>query len=101
MIIDIDPANLHLLSIALATPKAITILLKRGLITLKATKTAISSKIAKKLKQKHKDKLPINVCVEFKNIIQLVNAHIREKKRETIKEIGEAWGAKISKAQPG
>ena len=66
--------------------------LKRGVATPEAKEAAISSKTAKKPKRKHEGRLPIDVCVEFEDITQLVDARMREmgEKRQMERERREA-----------
>lgn len=75
-----------------ATPKATSMSLKRGVATPEAKEAAISSKTAKKPKRKHEGRLPIDVCVEFEDITQLVDARMREmeEKRQMERERREA-----------
>ena len=86
VMIDVDPADLHIPSMAPAAPRAATTSLKRGVVTPEAKEAAISSKTAKKPKQKHEGKLPIDVCVEFEDITQLVDARMREKEEKRQEE---------------
>lgn len=78
--IDVDPARSRIPTVAPpSTPGATATSLKRGIVTPEANGAAISSKAAKKPKKKHEGKLPIDVCVEFEDITQLVDARLREK----------------------
>ena len=93
VMMDVDPAESHNPTMAPpATPKVISMSLKRGVATPQAKEAGISSKAAKKPKQKHEGKLPIDVCIEFEDITQLVDARMREKeeKRQVERERREA-----------
>lgn len=85
VMMEVDPAESHIPPVAPSTTReAVATSLKRGVAAPEANGAAVSSKAAKKPKQKHEGKLPIDVCVEFEDITQLVDARLREKedKRE-------------------
>ena len=84
---DVDPAKSHIPTVAPPiTPGATATSLKRGVATAEAHGAAISLKSAKKPKQKHEGILPIDVCVEFEDITQLVDARLREKEEKREEE---------------
>lgn len=102
VMMDVDLAESHIPTMAPpATPRATSMSLKRGVATPEAKEAAISSKTAKKPKRKHEGELPIDVCVEFEDITQLVDARMREteEKREVERERREA--AKVLKRSRG
>ena len=90
---DANSAESHIPTVAPPTTQdAVATSLKRGLAAPEANGSAISSNAAKKPKQKHEGKLPIDVCIEFEDITQLVDARLREKeeKREEARKRREA-----------
>lgn len=102
VMMDVDPPESHIPTVApLIIRGAIATSLKRGMATPEANRAAISSKTAKKPKQKHEGKLPIDVCVEFEDITQLVDARLREKEGEREEERKRREAPKILKRSRG
>lgn len=94
VMMDVDPAESHIPSVAPPTTGGAS--LKRGLATPKANEAA-----AKKPKQKHEGKLPIDVCIEFEDITQLVDARLREKEDKREEERKRREAPKILKRSRG
>lgn len=95
---DADPAESHIPTVASpTTQEAVATSLKRGLAAPEANGSAISSNAAKKPKQKHEGKLPIDVCIEFEDITQLVDARLREKEEKREEERKRREAPKILK----
>lgn len=94
----VDPAKSRIPTVAPpTTPGTTATSLKRGIATPEANGAAISSNAAKKPKQKHEGKLPIDVCVEFEDITQLVDARLREKEEKREEERKRREAPKILK----
>lgn len=99
---DADPAGSHIPTVAPPTTRgAAATSLKRGLAAPEANGAAISSNGAKKPKQKHEGKLPIDVCIEFEDITQLVDARLREKEDKREEERKRREAPKILKRSRG
>lgn len=102
VMMDVNPAESRIPAVASpAPPKATNTSLKRGVGTPKAKEATISSKMAKKPKQKHEGKLPIDVCVEFEDITQLVDARMREKEERRQEERVRREAPRILKRSQG
>ena len=102
VMMDVDPAESHIPTVAPPTIRGATdASLKRGVATPEANGAAISSKAAKKPKQKHEGKLPIDVCVEFEDITELVDARLREKEDKREEEMKRREAPKILKRSRG
>lgn len=98
VMIDVDPAKSRIPTVAPpTTPAATATSLKRGIATPEANGAAISSKAAKRPKQRHEGELPIDVCVEFEDITQLVDARLREKEEKREEERKRREAPKILK----
>ena len=98
VMIDVDPAKSRIPIVAPpTTPGATATSLKRGIATPEVNGAAISSKAAKKPKKKHEGKLPVDVCVEFEDITQLVDARLREKEERREEERKRREAPKIRK----
>lgn len=98
VMIDVDPAKSRIPTVAPpTTPGATATSLKRGIATPEANVAAISSKAAKRPKQRHEGELPIDVCVEFEDITQLVDARLREKEEKREEERKRREAPKILK----
>lgn len=98
VMIDVDPAKSRIPTVAPpTTPAATGTSLKRGIATPEANGAAISSKAAKRPKQRHEGELPIDVCVEFEDITQLVDARLREKEEKREEERKRREAPKILK----
>lgn len=102
VMMDVDHAKSYIPTVVPpTTPEATATSLKRGVATPEANGAAISSKTAKKPKQKHEGKLPIDVCVEFEDITQLVDARLREKEEKREEERKRREAPKILKRSRG
>lgn len=102
VMMDVDPTESHIPTVAPPTPRGATATsLKRGMAAPEANGAAISSKTAKKPKRKHEGKLPIDVCVEFEDITQLVDARLREKEDKREEERKRREAPKILKRSRG
>lgn len=96
------PAGSHVPTVAPPTTRgAAATSLKRGLAAPEANGAAISSNAAKKPKQKHEGKLPIDVCIEFEDITQLVDDRLREKEDKREEERKRREAPKILKRSRG
>lgn len=99
---NVDPAGSDIPTMAPPTTTGATATsLKRGVATPEARGAAISSKTAKRQKQKHEGKLPIDVCIEFEDITQLVDVHLREKEEKRDEERKRREAPKILKLSRG
>lgn len=99
---DADPAGSHIPTVAPPTTRgAAATSLKRGLAAPEANGAAISPNAAKKPKQKHEGKLPIDICIEFEDITQLVDARLREKEDKREEERKRREAPKILKRSRG
>lgn len=99
---DVDPAESHIPTVAPPTTRgAAATSLKRGIAAPAASGSAINSNAAKKPKQKHEGKLPIDVCIEFEDITQLVDARLREKEDKREEERKRREAPKILKRSRG
>lgn len=99
---DVDPAESHIPPVAPPTTGgAAATSLKRGVAAPTANGAAISSNAAKKPKHKHEGKLPIDVCIEFEDITQLVDTRLREKEDKREEERNRREAPKILKRSRG
>lgn len=101
VMMDVDHAKSHTPTVAPNIPGATATSLKRGVVSPEAHGAAISSKTAKKPKQKHEGPLPIDVWVEFEDITQLVDARLREKEEKREEERKRREAPKILKRSRG
>lgn len=102
VMMDVGPVESHIpIKTSPATPKETATSLKRGVTTPDDKEATICSKMAKKPKQKHEGKLPIDVYVEFEDITQLVDARMREKEEKRKEERERRGAPKILKRSRG